>query len=108
MTQHAHLQIEFEFACTLDEYRKLTEQAAPKVAGVPGLVSKLWIIDEERRHAGGAYLFSDRSAAVAYAEGPIITGLRNNPAIRHVTVRLFDVLSAPSEITRGTVQGRAA
>ena len=101
MTQHTHLQIEFEFACSLDEYRTLTEHAAPAIAGVPGLVSKLWIVDEDRRRAGGAYLFSDRAAASAYLEGPIIAGLRRNPAIRQVSVHLFDVLSAPSEITRG-------
>lgn len=107
MSQHTHLQIEFEFACTLDEYRKLAERTAPALAGVPGLVSKLWIVDEDRRRAGGAYLFSDRSAATAYLEGPIIAELGKNPAFRHVTARLFDVLSAPSEITRG-VQGRAS
>jgi hypothetical protein len=108
MAQHMHVQIEFEFACTLDEYRDLAAHAAPKVAGVPGLVSKVWIVDEERRRAGGAYLFSDRSAAAAYVEGPIIAGLRKNPAIRDVTVRLFDVLLAPSEVTRGIAQGRAS
>jgi Putative mono-oxygenase ydhR len=108
MAQLTHLQIEFEFACTLDQYRQLTEHAAPRIAGVPGLVSKLWIVDEERRRAGGAYLFSDRSSAAAYLEGPIVAGLRKNPAFRDVVVRLFDVLSAPSEVTRGTAQGRAS
>ena len=76
MAQHTHVQIEFEFACTLDEYRELTAHAAPKIAGVPGLVSKLWIVDEARRRAGGAYLFADRAAATAYVEGPVIAGLR--------------------------------
>ena len=105
---HTHVQIEFDFNGTLDEYRQLAEHVAPKIAGVPGLVWKLWICDEERRRAGGAYLFSDRSAATAYVEGPVIAGLGKNPAIRNVTVRLFDVLSEASEITRGTAQGRAS
>jgi hypothetical protein len=108
MAQHTHLQIEFEFTCTLDEYRELAEHAARKIAGVSGLVSKLWIVDAERRRAGGAYLFADRAAAAAYLEGPIVAGLRKNPAIRDVTVRLFDVLSAASEISRGIAQGRAS
>jgi len=108
MAQQTHLQIEYEFTCTLDEYRQLAERVAPTIAGVPGLVSKLWIVDEERSRAGGAYLFSDRSAAVAFLEGPIVAGLGKNPAIRHVIVRFFDVLSAPSEITRGTAPGRAS
>jgi hypothetical protein len=100
MSRQAHLQIEFEFTCTLDEYVRLTAHAAPAIAKVAGLVSKLWIVDEEGRRAGGAYLFADRAAATAYLEGPIIAGLRKNPAIQGVTVRLFDVLAAPSEITR--------
>ncbi len=108
MNQHTHVQIEFEFAGTLDEYRLLAEGVAPKISGVPGLVSKVWIYDEERRRAGGAYLFADRAAATAYLEGPIIAGLGKNPAIRHVTVRVFEVLSAASAITRGIAQGRAS
>ena len=108
MAQQTHVQIEYEFTCTLDEYRASAEHLAPTIAVVPGLVSKLWIVDEERRHAGGAYLFSNRSAATAFLEGPIIAGLGKNPAMRNVIVRLFDVLSGPSEITRGIAQGRAS
>ena len=108
MAQPTHVQIEFEFTCALEEYRALTEHAAPNIAKVPGLVSKLWIVDAERRHAGGAYLFADRNAAAAYVEGPGIAGLRKNPAIQHVSVRVFDVLTGPSEITRGVAQGRAS
>ncbi|HET7543854.1 MAG TPA: YdhR family protein [Polyangiaceae bacterium] len=107
MSQYTHVQIEFELVCTVDEYRKIAEQRAPVFANVAGLVSKLWIIDEAARRAGGAYLFSDRAAATAYLEGPIIAGLRTNPAFRHVSVRLFDVLSAPSEVTHA-LQGRAS
>jgi hypothetical protein len=108
MAQYTHVQIEFDLVGTSDEYRELAEHVAPKIAEVPGLVWKVWIVDEERRRAGGAYLFSDRSAAAAYLEGPIVAALGKNPAFRHVTVRLFDVLSAASEITRGTAQGRAS
>jgi len=97
---HTHLQIEFEFTCAAHEYQQLAAQRAPTLASVPGLVSKLWIVDEEQRRAGGAYLFSDRAAANAYLEGPIVAGLRANPAFRHVSVRLFDVLTAPSTVTR--------
>ena len=61
MGRQTHVQIEFEFACTLDEYRNLAEHAAPNISGVPGLVSKLWIVDAERRRAGGALpLFGSR------------------------------------------------
>ena len=56
---------------------------------------------EERSRGGGVYLFADRAAATAYLEGPIVKGLRDNPALAGVEVRLFDVLDGPSVITRG-------
>jgi len=108
MSQQTHLQIEFEFTCTLGEYQELAAHAAPAIAGVPGLVSKLWIVDEDRCRAGGAYLFTDRAAATAYLAGPIVARLTKNPAFRNVTVRLFHVLSEPSEITRGASAQRRA
>ena len=68
---------------------------------VPGLLWKVWILDEERGRGGGVYLFADRVAATAYLEGPIVSRLRENPAVADVEVSLFDVLDGPSVITRG-------
>jgi hypothetical protein len=96
-----HVQIDFAFSGTPTEYGQVAEHVAPTIAAVPGLVSKLWISNEESHRAGGAYLFADRAAARAYLEGPIIARLRNNPAVADVSVRLFDVIPGPSKTTRG-------
>jgi len=79
----------------------MVEHVAPTIAAVPGLVLKLWLIDEEHRRAGGAYLFSDRASATAYLDGPSIAQLRSNPAVTDVSIRRFDVLPGPSATTRG-------
>jgi Putative mono-oxygenase ydhR len=101
MSSKVNLQIQFDLRCTPAEYRGLADHVAAAIASVPGLLWKVWILDEERGRGGGVYLFLDRGAATAYLEGPIVARLRGNPAIASVEVRLFDVLEGPSVITRG-------
>ena len=101
MSSKVNVQIQFNLRCAPAEYRGLADHVAGAVAAVPGLLWKVWILDEERGRGGGVYLFADRVAATAYLEGPIVKGLRGNPAIADVDVRLFDVLDGPSVITRG-------
>src|SRR5947207_15958347 len=99
MSSPVNVQIQFDLRCSPDEYRAQAEHVAGAIAGAPGLLWKLWIIDEQRQRAGGVYLFSDRPAATAYLEGPIIARLRANPALAGVDVHLFDVLVGPSGVT---------
>lgn len=101
MSPKVNVQIQFHFRCTPAEYRGLANHAAGAIAGVPGLLWKVWILDEEHSRGGGVYLFADRAAAIAYLQGPIVKRLRENPAIADVEVRMFDVIDQPSVITRG-------
>ena len=51
--------------------KELTEAShglARDIAKEGGLVWKIWLEDHETRHAGGFYLFEDRSAAERYRE----------------------------------------
>ena len=100
MSPKVNVQIQFDLPRPA-EYRQMADHVARAVAAVPGLLSKVWILDEEHGHCGGVYLFADRAAATAYLEGPIVARLRANPAVTGVEVRLFDVLDGPSVITRG-------
>ena len=108
MSPKVNVQIQFDLRCTPAEYRGLADHVAGAIAAVPGLLWKLWILDEERRRGGGVYLFADRVAATAYLEGPIVTRLRENPGVAGVEVRLFDVLDGPSVITRGLLRSDQA
>ncbi len=101
MPPKVNLQIQFDLRCTPAEYRALADHVAGAIAAVPGLLWKVWILDEARGRGGGVYLFADRDAATAYLEGPIVSRLRGNPSVVGVEVRLFDVLDGPSVITRG-------
>ena len=96
-----NVQIRFDLRCTPAEYRGLADHVAGAIAAVPGLLWKIWIVDDERRRGGGVYLFADRAAAVAYVEGPIVSRLRANPAVAGVDIGLYEVIDGPSVITRG-------
>jgi len=94
------LQIHFTYELPRSEYEALCQHAAPAIATAPGLVWKMFLIDETRGAACGQYLFTTGDAAEAYLRGPVITQLRAHPAIRGVTVNRFEVQEAPSAITR--------
>ena len=105
MSHKVNLQIQFDLRCTPAQFRDHADHAAGAFAAVPGLLWKVWLLDEERGRGGGVYLFADRAAATAYLEGPIVASIRANPALAGVEVRLFDVLEGPSVITRGLPPG---
>ena len=72
---------------------------ARAIAAVPGLIWKVWILDEGASELGGVYLFASRAEAQAYVDGPILEHLRRDPRVVRVEHRLWDT-HALSAITR--------
>ena len=100
------VQIDFTLRMTETAYLTQAESVVPTMRAIPGLQSKVWIISEDGRKAGGLYLFRDAASAKAYAEGPFVAGLRASPNLADVSVRIFRVLetltaatSAPTEVS---------
>lgn len=81
---------------------------AQPIAEQPGLLWKVWLMNEEKREAGGIYLFESREAAESYIAGPIVAGLKESPAVSNISAKLFDVLPEHSAITRGPVNAPLA
>lgn len=79
---------------------RYTDDRAEQFLQVPGLLWKIWLDGAEERLAGGVYMFADRASAEAYAAGPIVARLRDNPELSEVEVRVFDVRGRMSGITR--------
>ena len=75
-------------------------QAAENIAGVPGLVWKLWGYDDDQRVATSIYLFDRESNARAWGDGPMVPGLSAHPGITNIEVRYFDVDQELSTVTR--------
>jgi len=75
-------------------------EPARAIARVPGLIWKIWLVDEAAAELGGVYLFASRAQAQAYADGPILEQLRHDPRVARVTHRLWDT-HALSALTGG-------
>jgi len=70
----------------------LAGAAAPAraIASVPGLIWKVWLLDEAAAELGGVYLFASRAEAQAYVDGPILDHLRHDPRVVQVEHRFWD------------------
>lgn len=88
----ALVQIEFALRCSADRYHAIAEEAAPRMATVPGLHAKWWWIDAPAGRAGGVYTFESRQAAERYLAGPIVSRLREAPFCENVQTRVMDLL----------------
>ena len=84
---------------------RYTDDRAKPFLSVDGLQWKIWLDDSDERRAGGIYLFADRAAAEAYANGPIVARIKANPDVTELEIRMFDVRERMTAITRGPVPG---
>lgn len=94
------LQVDLKLNVSPEAWRAHAASVLPKMQALPGLIWKLWTLDENAGTAGGIYLSYDRAAAEAYANGQVIAALRQSPAVRDVSVRLLPVIDDLSRQTR--------
>ena len=73
---------------------------AERVASFPGLLWKLWLFSPEDRRCQGVYRFATEDAARAYADGPVVSHLREADGYGDVEVQVWSVLEENSRITR--------
>jgi hypothetical protein len=74
--------------------------AAEKIAGVPGLLWKLWAYDDAEHVAESVYLFDNEEHARAWGDGPMKPALGSHPGISDIEVRYYDVDEELSAVTR--------
>lgn len=103
------LQVVGRLVVPVDEFEQQNSlETAQFFAGVPGLRWKIWLVDRERREAGGIYLFADEATFNDYLNGPIMADLRQYPLWTDVRVTSFDYLPEHSAVTRAPVGDRLA
>jgi hypothetical protein len=81
------------------EYEAHAERIAPAFARLPGLIAKVWLGDPGEVTYGGVYLWADRAAAEAYADGELLAAARGNPAFAGFRSSILDTLAAPTALT---------
>jgi hypothetical protein len=87
-----------------EDYLGMIEPIAPAFAGLPGLISKTWLANEETNTYGGVYVWSDRGAMETYKQTDIYKGMQANPHFENVTVTDFAVVENATRVTRGHVE----
>ena len=101
------IQTSFKVRIAWPEYERICQKVAEHIAAIPGLVWKAWVINEVRKEGGGIYLFESAAAADSFLNGPIVSQLETNSAFEDVRIKSYDLLDAPSAVTRFCAAGPA-
>jgi hypothetical protein len=101
------LQVNFGLNVAPAEYKQICGAIADSFAKVPGLRWKIWIVDEQKREAGGIYLFEDQRAFDAFASSDLAKTVATHPALKNVTMRASDIMPEETAVTRGPVSATA-
>ncbi len=99
------VQINFELVSSKEEYLAMAESTLPAIRQVTGLISKLWIVSDDGRRAGGLYLFRDHASAERYVNSDLVQRLVGSPAIRGLDVRITPVHVGLSAHTAAALLG---
>ena len=103
------LQVNFNFSVSKDDLGKAFADLADQFAAVPGCRWKIWMINDEKKEAGGVYLFDDQESIDKMMNTPLIASVVSHPALTNFTVKTFEVSESVTRITRGPIdQARAA
>ena len=85
-----------------EEYLKqMVEPDAPILANVKGLVSKVWLTDEEKNTFGGFYLWENKTAMEDFMHSDLVKAVVSRPFVKNVSSVDFEVNETASLITRG-------
>jgi hypothetical protein len=98
------LQINFSFNIPAANLAQAFAPLAQPIADTPGLRWKVWLMNADDGEGGGIYLFEDEAGVQAYLAGPIIGGLKANPALSEVSIRTYGVAEEFSLVTRAPIQ----
>ena len=84
------------------EYLKqMVEPDAPILAQVKGLISKVWLADEEKNSFGGFYLWENKTAMEDFMHSDLVKAVVSRPFVKNVSSVDYEVNQKASLITRG-------
>jgi len=98
------LQVNMKFSIPRADLEAAWLPVAQPIADVPGLLWKVWLMNEVEHETGGIYLFESEAAAQAYLAGPIMAAAKDSPAVSNISAKLFNVMESYTAITRGPLK----
>jgi hypothetical protein len=84
-----------------DYLERMVEPDAPILAGVNGLISKVWLADVEKNTFGGFYLWENKAAMEAFMNSELVKAVVSRPFVKNVSSVDYEVNQKASLITRG-------
>jgi len=102
------VQINFNFSMRRSELENAFKSLVETFARMPGLLWKVWLMNEAEKEAAGIYLFDDARSAQRYLDGEIVAGLKKNPGVSNLSMKRFGILEELTRITRGPVSPKPA
>jgi hypothetical protein len=84
-----------------DYLKQMVEPDAPILANVKGLISKVWLADEEKNTFGGFYLWQDKTAMEDFMHSDLVKAVVSRPFVINVSSVDWAVNQTASAITRG-------
>ena len=84
-----------------DYLKQMVEPDAPILANVKGLISKVWLADEEKNTFGGFYLWQNKTAMEDFMHSDLVKAVVSRPFVKNVSSADYKVNENASLITRG-------
>jgi hypothetical protein len=87
------LQINCKFYAPRAEYEAAVASLAGPTAAVPGLLWRVWLMNEADHEASSIYLFADGFSLESYLNSEGVASIVSHPLLSDFSVKQFDVMS---------------
>ena len=94
----------YNYNVSREEYENMTSQLGQAFADVPGLIWKIWVIDEEKKEAGAVYLFENDEALQTFKGSALVASVLSHPALSNFDFKEREILTEVSETARAPLQ----
>ena len=93
------IQVNFHFRGSREDYEKSVAKVAAICGNMPGLQWKIWLMNEEKKEAGGIYLFVDKAAADKFKRSIMFRLISTSPGYINFKTKQFGLLDVPGMFT---------
>src|SRR4051795_4790711 len=92
------LQINYKINASRTDHTALVTPMAEPIASSPGLLWKIWLMNEADHEAGGIYLFESSEAAQGFLNSAGVKEFAAHPMISNVNAKMFEPDEALSKV----------
>jgi hypothetical protein len=94
----------YNYSVSREEFEKMAASLGQPFADVPGCLWKIWLVNDETKEAGAVYLFENEKTLLEFKGSPLVASVLSHPALSNFDLKVRDVLTEVSEITRAPLR----